>query len=131
MPWPFAPKEEMKVSTPDDGVGGMLSFDDTDYGVTTLDVLIKAYDDALHELEIMNVPARSRDVLLQLVHVKAELLGDLQGGGLVHLPLGAEHGLVELPVGLARGEGRGREVAGARQEVGRHRHARLSASHPA
>ena len=61
MPWPFAPKEEMKVFTPDDGVGGMLSFDDTDYDVTTLDVLNKAYDDALHELEIMNVPARSRD----------------------------------------------------------------------
>jgi hypothetical protein len=38
-----------------------LSFDDTDYDLTTLNLLIKAYDDALHELEIMNVPARSRD----------------------------------------------------------------------
>jgi hypothetical protein len=61
MPWPLVPKEEMKVFTPDDGGGGTLSFDDTDYDATTLNVLIKAYDDALHELEIMNVPARSRD----------------------------------------------------------------------
>jgi hypothetical protein len=49
------------VFTPADSGAGTLSFDDTDYDLTTLNVLIKAYDDALHELEIMNVPERSRD----------------------------------------------------------------------